>query len=39
MQLWREKLFVQLSRSAARAARFFSLPTGQVFEVGTPVEI
>ncbi len=39
MRPWREQLFVQLSRSASSAARFFSLPSGQVFEVGTPVEI
>jgi K+ transporter len=39
MMPWREKLFVQLNRSAASAARFFALPTGQVFEVGTPVDI
>jgi KUP system potassium uptake protein len=35
----REELFVLLNRGAANAARFFSLPADQVFEVGTHVEI
>jgi KUP system potassium uptake protein len=34
-----EHLFVLLNRSADSAARFFSLPPEQVFEVGTRVEI
>lgn len=35
----RERLFVAMNRSAGSASRFFSLPAGRVFEVGTLVEI
>ncbi len=35
----REQLFVALNRSASSASRFFRLPPGRVFEVGTLVEI
>ena len=39
MPRWREQLFVVLHRGAASAARFYQLPSHQVFEVGTQVEI
>jgi KUP system potassium uptake protein len=39
MSVWRERLFVLQSRTAASAARFFHLPAARVFEVGTTVEI
>jgi len=39
MNRFREHLFVALNRSASNAARFFSLPSDRVFEVGTLVEI
>ena len=39
MPRWREELFVVLNRGAASAARFYNLPSRQVFEVGTQVEI
>jgi KUP system potassium uptake protein len=39
MHPWREELFVLLNRGAASAGRFFKLPSEQVFEVGTHVEI
>jgi KUP system potassium uptake protein len=39
MARWREHLFVQLNRGAASAARFYGLPSNQVFEVGTHVDI
>jgi KUP system potassium uptake protein len=39
MHPWREELFVLLNRGAANASRFFKLPSNQVFEVGTHVEI
>ena len=39
MPQWREQLFVVLHRGAASAARFYCLPSQQVFEVGTQVEI
>lgn len=34
-----EEIFVMQNRTAASAARFFSLPSNQVFEVGTTIEI
>jgi len=39
MPRWREELFVMLHRGAASASRFYHLPSTQVFEVGTQVEI
>ena len=39
MPRWREHLFVQLNRGAASASRFYKLPSSQVFEVGTQVDI
>jgi KUP system potassium uptake protein len=39
MARWREHLFVVLNRGAASASRFYHLPSQQVFEVGTQVEI
>jgi KUP system potassium uptake protein len=39
MARWREQLFVMLHRGAASASRFYHLPSAQVFEVGTQVEI
>jgi KUP system potassium uptake protein len=39
MPEWQEQLFVLQNRTAASAARFFGLPSNQVFEVGTTIEI
>jgi KUP system potassium uptake protein len=39
MNIWRERLFILQLRTAASAARFFSLPSDRVFEVGTTIEI
>jgi KUP system potassium uptake protein len=39
MPRWREHLFIVLNRGAASASRFYHLPSSQVFEVGTQVEI
>ena len=39
MPRWREHLFVVLNRGAASASRFYRLPSAQVFEVGTQVDI
>ncbi len=39
MNRMREHLFVGLNRGASNAARFFSLPSDRVFEVGAFVEI
>ena len=36
---WQERLFVLQNMTAASAARFFSLPSTAVFEVGTTIEI
>ena len=39
MPRWREQLFVVLNRGAASASRFYGLPSRQVFELGTHVDI
>ena len=39
MPRWREELFVVLNRGSASASRFYNLPSQQVFEVGTQVDI
>jgi KUP system potassium uptake protein len=39
MALWREKLFVVMTRNAARATAFFRLPTERVVELGVQVEV
>ena len=39
MPLWQERIFDFQNRTAASAARFFNLPSKQVFEVGTQVKI
>jgi KUP system potassium uptake protein len=39
MALWREKLFVAMSRNAASATAFFKIPTNRVVELGTRIEL
>ena len=39
MALWREKLFVSLSKNATKASEFFQVPTNRVVELGTQVEL
>jgi KUP system potassium uptake protein len=39
MALWREKLFVAMSRNAAAATDFFQIPTNRVVELGTQIEL
>lgn len=39
MWVWRETLFAFLQRNAERSAAFFGVPTGQVVEFGTELEI
>jgi KUP system potassium uptake protein len=39
MALWREKLFALMSRNTTGATTYFRIPTGQVVELGTQVEI
>ena len=35
MALWREKLFVSMSKNATKASEFFQIPTNRVVELGT----
>ena len=39
MPLWRERLFVLMSRNAIRATSFFKIPPDRVMEVGMQVEL
>src|SRR5256885_12925076 len=39
MALWREKLFVSMSKNAIKASEFFQIPTTRVVELGTQVEL
>jgi KUP system potassium uptake protein len=39
MQIWREKIFVFLSRNSQRASSFFRIPSDQVIEIGLVLEI
>jgi KUP system potassium uptake protein len=39
MPLWRERLFVLMSRNALRATSFFKIPPDRVMEVGMQVEL
>jgi KUP system potassium uptake protein len=39
MAIWREKLFVLMSRNAVRATAFFRLPAERVVELGVQVEM
>ena len=39
MALWREKLYVLMSRNAVRATAYFRLPTERVVELGVQVEM
>jgi KUP system potassium uptake protein len=39
MAIWREKIFVFLSRNSQRASSFFQLPSEQVVEMGLVLEI
>jgi len=39
MALWRERLFVALSKMAVKATDFFHVPTNRVVELGTQVEL
>ena len=39
MWVWRESVFAFLQRNAERSAAFFGVPTGQVVEFGTEIEI
>jgi len=39
MALWRDKLFLFMSRNATPATEFFSIPGNRLVELGTQVEI
>ncbi len=39
MALWRERLFVSMSKNATKASDFFSVPSNRVVELGTQVEL
>lgn len=39
MARWRERLFALMSRNAERAARYFDIPSDQVVELGTQVNL
>ena len=39
MPLWRERLFVMMSRNALRATTFFGIPPERVVELGLQVEL
>jgi KUP system potassium uptake protein len=39
MALWREKLFVSMSKNATKATEYFRIPTNRVVELGTQVEL
>ncbi|MCB6183650.1 potassium transporter Kup [Leeia sp. TBRC 13508] len=39
MAIWREKLFVWMSKNATKATDFFKIPTNRVVELGTQVEL
>jgi KUP system potassium uptake protein len=39
MMLWREEVFAFMQRNAQRSAAYFGVPTTQVMEVGTELEI
>jgi KUP system potassium uptake protein len=39
MAMWRERLFVSMSKNAIKASEFFQIPTNRVVELGTQVEL
>jgi KUP system potassium uptake protein len=39
MPRWQDKLFVALSRQAANATDFFSIPSDRVVELGAQVKV
>ena len=39
LPLWRERLFVLMSRNALRATTFFGIPPERVVELGMQVEL
>jgi KUP system potassium uptake protein len=39
MAMWRERLFVSMSKNATKASDFFRIPSNRVVELGTQVEL
>jgi KUP system potassium uptake protein len=39
MALWRDELFVWMSRNASSASQYFGLPPNQVIELGAQIEM
>jgi len=39
MALWRERVFVAMSKNAVKSSDFFSVPTNRVVELGTQVQL
>jgi KUP system potassium uptake protein len=39
MAIWRERLFISMSRNATSATSYFCLPLNQVIELGSQLEI
>ena len=39
MSIWRDKLFIFLSRNARRATNFFQIPADRVVEIGMQLEL
>lgn len=39
MAIWREKLFVWMSRNARRAASYFRIPSDRIVEIGTQIDL
>jgi KUP system potassium uptake protein len=39
MALWRERLFGAMTRNARTAGDYFNIPSDQVIELGTKIEI
>jgi KUP system potassium uptake protein len=39
MAIWREKLFVSMSKNATKATEYFKIPTNRVVELGTQIEL
>ena len=39
MALWRERLFVSMSKNATKASEYFNVPTNRVVEPGAQIEL
>jgi KUP system potassium uptake protein len=39
MAMWRERLFVSMSKNATKASEYFNVPTNRVVELGAQIEL